>query len=134
MGAGSIEALRLLVVDDDEVDRMAVRRALKDVPMSVSVEEAGSVEAARSRLSAGRYDGVLVDYNLPDGSGLEVLEAAGAQVDPPPVIMLTGQGDEGLAVELMKEGARDYIPKQQLSAARLGQSLRYACPAWSYPR
>src|SRR5688572_7596988 len=101
---------------------MAVRRALTEVPVSVEVDEAGSVKAARSRLAARRYDGVLVDYNLPDGSGREVLEAAAAQREPPPVIMLTGQGDEGLAVELMKEGARDYIPKQQLSPARLGQS------------
>jgi len=122
----SAETLRLLVVDDDEVDRLAVRRALSSVETEVEVREAEDVASARSALSSERFDGVLVDYNLPDGSGRAVLEAAKGAFDPPPVIMLTGQGDEGLAVELMKEGARDYIPKQNLSPARLAQSVRYA--------
>ena len=120
------ETLRLLVVDDDEVDRMAVRRALRSADTEVEVREAEDVASAREALGSERFDGVLVDYNLPDGSGRLVLEAAKAAIDPPPVIVLTGQGDEGLAVELMKEGARDYIPKQNLSPARLAQSVRYA--------
>jgi len=126
MSEAPVDLLRLLLVDDDDVDRMAVRRALRTAEANVEVTEADSVAAAREALGTARFDSVLVDYNLPDGSGRAVLEAARAAEGPPSVIVLTGQGDEGLAVELMKEGARDYIPKQHLSPARLMQSLRYA--------
>jgi signal transduction histidine kinase/FixJ family two-component response regulator len=117
--------LRLLVVDDDDVDRMAVHRALKGAGFDVDVMDAGTVAEAIAKLESEAIDCAIVDYNLPDGEGVKVLAAAGALRHPVPTIMLTGQGDEGLAVNLMKEGARDYIPKSTLSPSRLAQSLRH---------
>ncbi|MBW3535190.1 MAG: GAF domain-containing protein [Gemmatimonadetes bacterium] len=116
--------IAILVVDDDEVDRMAVRRALKTAGMSIEVEEARTVSGAVERLGEERFDAAIIDYNLPDGDGSGVLDAARDALEPVPCIVLTGQGDEGLAVDLMKEGARDYIPKASLSPDRLAQSLR----------
>lgn len=116
--------LKLLLVDDDEVDRMAVRRALKTAGVSFDVQEAHTVSAAVERLGEEPYDAAIIDYNLPDGDGSRVLDAARDAPEPVPCIVLTGQGDEGLAVDLMKEGARDYIPKGSLSPDRLAQSLR----------
>ncbi len=116
--------LHLLLVDDDEIDRMAVRRALTASGMTPAVREVTTVAEAVEALASEPFDCAIIDYNLPDGDGSGVLDAAREADDPVPCIVLTGQGDEGLAVDLMKEGARDYIPKGALSPDRLGQSLR----------
>lgn len=104
---------------------MALRRALSRIDLDVKTTEADSVAGAGEALANGDFDCVIVDHNLPDGVGIDVLEAMRGRSEPIPVIVLTGQGDEDLAVELMKEGARDYIPKAHLSPARLSQSLRH---------
>lgn len=119
-------ATRVLVVDDDQVDRLAVRRHLAAMGGEIEVAEAEGVLDAIGKLTAGRFDCVLLDFNLPDGDGLTFLRGmrnAGFSV---PVIMLTGQDDPGVAVDLMLAGAADYIPKEALSPERLAQSLRAA--------
>ena len=121
--------MRVLVVDDDQVDRMAVRRHLAGIGVGVEVTEAESVLGAIDRLTSGAFDCVLLDFNLPDGDGLTFLRGmrtAGVSV---PVIMLTGQADPSVTADLMQAGAVDYIPKDTLSAARLLQSLRLATAA-----
>ena len=90
---------------------------------------------APSRIRAGsratvakerRPDCVLLDYLLPGKDGLEVvrdLRSSGNQV---PVIVLTGQGDERLAAEVIRAGATDYLPKNGLTAELIGRALRNA--------
>jgi CheY-like chemotaxis protein len=120
---------RVLVVDDDQVDRMAVRRLLAGAPGEIRVEEADGVLAAIDRLGGGDFDCVVLDYNLPDGDGLTFLRglrSAGLEV---PVVMLTGQEDAGVARELIVAGAAAYIPKASLSADLLLASLRDAIRA-----
>lgn len=117
--------VRILLVDDDEVDRMAARRVLRDTGLETDVREVRNVEEARHALRNEPFDCALVDYWLPDGEGVDVLRVAVEEKVVVPVIMLTGQGDEDLAVDLMKEGARDYIPKNALTAGRLAQSIRH---------
>ncbi|MEJ7759337.1 MAG: ATP-binding protein [Gemmatimonadaceae bacterium] len=116
--------LRVLVVDDDEIDRMAVRRALKASAIDVSVVEANNADSAIRHLEAARFDCAILDYRMPGSDGLEVVRKARAKGILIPFIMLTGFGDEQTAVELMKAGAADYIPKSMLTPERLGQSLR----------
>lgn len=118
--------LRLLVVDDDAVDRMSVTRGLRRAGIHAAVDEAGTTVEALRLAAAHRYDCVFLDYNIPGGDGSTLLRAikdAGMDV---PVVMLTGQGDEQVAVALMKAGATDYLPKAALTPERLMQSLRYA--------
>ena len=125
MAATAAAPLRVLLVDDDPVDRMAVHRALERTDPDLEIVDAGTVAEALAQLRRGDFGCAIVDYNLPDGAGVEVLAEAAARRDAVPTIMLTGQGDEGLAVNLMKGGARDYLPKSSLSPARLSQSLRH---------
>ena len=120
---------RVLVVDDDQVDRMAVRRLLAGAPGEIRVDEADGVLAAIDRLAGGEFDCVVLDYNLPDGDGLTFLRGlrtAGLEV---PVVMLTGQEDTGVARDLILAGAAAYIPKARLSADLLLASLRDAIRA-----
>ncbi|HEX2188924.1 MAG TPA: PAS domain-containing protein [Longimicrobiaceae bacterium] len=120
------ERLRILLVEDDRVDRMAVQRALRAAGLSAEVVEAGDVAAALEALRGGFFDCVLLDYQLPGGDGTRVLRDARAEGIAAPVVMLTGQADTRTAVELMKEGASDYLDKAGLTPERLERSIRHA--------
>jgi signal transduction histidine kinase/DNA-binding response OmpR family regulator len=116
--------LKILVVDDDDVDRMAVRRALKASGLEASITEAEDANSALARLSREHFDCTLLDYRMPGSDGLDVVRLAREKGILVPFIMLTGFGDEQTAVELMKAGAADYIPKSSLTPERLALSLR----------
>ena len=118
------QALKILVVDDDDVDRMAVRRALKASGLNAVVTEAEDAPSALRKLGREHFDCALLDYRMPGSDGLDVVRAAREQGILVPFIMLTGFGDEQTAVELMKAGAADYIPKSSLTPERLALSLR----------
>ncbi|WP_223632976.1 response regulator [Corallococcus sp. EGB] len=120
------EHLRLLLVDDDEVDRLRVQRLLGATGLSVDVVEATSGSEALEHLKARAFDVILLDFFLPGEDGFWVLRELGSRGSHAPIVVLTGQGSEQTAVALMKAGASDYIAKGQLSAERLEQSLRQA--------
>jgi two-component system, LuxR family, sensor histidine kinase DctS len=106
---------RILLIEDDQVDRLACRRAFASRPGAFDFLEADTgaegVHLARSEQPSC----VLLDYRLPDMNGLEVLaqlgDGIGGGIDPPPVVMLTGANDVAVAVEAMRRGARDYLLK-----------------------
>ena len=117
--------MRVLVVDDDALDRQAARRALAATGLAGEIAEAGRGDEALERLASEAFDAVLLDFQLPDADGLTVLQEAQSRGISVPIIVLTGYGDERVAVELMKAGAADYLSKARLSADLLGQSLRH---------
>ena len=118
--------LKLLIVDDDEVDRMAVRRAIKNAKVQAEVHEADTCAGAVTILKAQPFDCVFLDYRLPDQDGLALVQTIRAEGILSPLIVLTGQGDEQIAVDLMKAGASDYLAKSKISPGRLAQMLRNA--------
>jgi len=99
--------IRVLLVDDKQADRMALLRMVEEKGLSYEVETAGTVSKAKELIGRGGYDIALLDYMLPDGSGLELLEV----IKDFPAVFLTGSGDETVAVKAMKGGAYDYIIK-----------------------
>ena len=101
----SAAPLTVLVVDDDSDQRFLVRRRLETA--GIQVRTAASAEEGLAALDGA--DLVLLDYRLPGTSGLEVLPRIVEQGAS--VVMLTGMGSEGLAVEAMRQGAVDYIVK-----------------------
>lgn len=101
----------ILVVDDNETDQHLYRRILKD-RSEYNLVAAQSAEAGLAAVADARPDLILLDYNLPDMDGLSFMSRiAGLSPTPVPVIMLTGEGNESLAVEAMKSGAVDYLVK-----------------------
>ena len=118
--------LRILVVDDDKVDRLNVRRGLRAAGFDVEVDESDSYADATARIASVPYDAVFLDYFLPDGTGLAFLQHARGSGIRYPFIVLTGQGDEQTAVEIMKAGATDYVPKAHATPERLAGCLRSA--------
>ena len=120
------EIVKILVVDDDEVDRMAVHRALKAAGIAMESSESNSCAAAIVTLQQQSFDCVFLDYRLPDGDGLNLVQQVRALGITVPLIVLTGQGDEQIAVALMKAGASDYLSKAKISPDNLSRSLRNA--------
>ena len=102
--------MHILLVDDDDVDRLAVAGALRSAGLDATLHEAASVPAAVTALGESLFDCVLLDYQLPGGDGLDVLRTVQQDDTGTPVIILTGHGDEQTAVEFMKAGAADYLP------------------------
>jgi len=121
---------RILIVDDDEVDRMAIHRALIKTRLSLSIEEVTNGADAIAQLTplsahaAPVYSWALLDYQLPDLNGLVLVKQLRQQGVQIPLIVLTGQGDEQIAVDLMKAGASDYLIKAQLSSETLSRRLQ----------
>jgi signal transduction histidine kinase len=120
------DSLRILLVDDDHVDRMAVKRMLRQAGIQGVVVERGDRTSALEAANGQEFDCVLLDYRLPATDGVSLLRELRANGACLPVVALTGQGDEEVAVELMKAGAADYLNKNTLTAERLERSLRYA--------
>ncbi|RKH11563.1 hybrid sensor histidine kinase/response regulator [Corallococcus sp. CA047B] len=121
--------LRVLLVDDGMSDRIAVSRALaKDPDMKWEVAQVASAEEALTYLSQHSADAMLLDYHLPGMNGVALLQQLAALGLPaiPAVVVLTGSGNERVAVDAMKAGAQDYLVKEAFSPERLRRSLRAA--------
>ena len=112
--------MKILLVDDNADHRELMSLALTGHDPTWRVEEVVSGEEALSRLAEGKsYDLVVLDYRLPGRDGLEVLEEIKRGVSPPPLVMITGEGDEQVAVKAMKGGAYDYVVKDEGYLQRL---------------
>ncbi|MCX7593917.1 MAG: ATP-binding protein [Fischerella sp.] len=119
----------LLIADDCAEDREVYREyLLSDPHQSYQILEAASAELGLALCQKKHCDAILLDFRLPDMSGLEFLDELKQQqlAVPLPVIMLTGQGDEHIAVQAMKRGAQDYLVKQHLQPHVLQLTVRNA--------
>jgi DNA-binding NtrC family response regulator len=98
----------MLMVEDDDVDRMAFERFVEREGLPYDYRVATSAADARAILSADRFDIVLTDYQLGDGTAFDLIDA----VRGTPALIITGTGDEKIAVEAMKHGFYDYLVKE----------------------
>lgn len=102
---------RVLVIEDDVQQSRVIQLRLKKYTPPFSVDSAHDVPAAFELLAKNAYDVVTLDYHLPSMTGLDALQAIKKQYPQVPVVMLTGQGDEQIAVQAMRMGAQDYLTK-----------------------
>jgi DNA-binding NarL/FixJ family response regulator len=127
---GSVELkteINVLIVDDPESDRETYSRYLQaDAESTYRIIEAATLEEGLEMCRSQQPDVVLIGLNLPDGNGLEFLEAINVDRagDRVPVIMLTGQGNEKMAVSAMKLGAFDCLVKGDVTAKLLATTVR----------
>ena len=106
--AGTDGGGRVVFVEDDPLLRRVLQRVLEEAHFAV--EPAGSVAEGRRAL-LGAHDAVLLDLELPDASGLDLLDELRARGDRSPVIILTGRGGDDEVVRGLDAGADDYIEK-----------------------
>jgi diguanylate cyclase (GGDEF)-like protein/PAS domain S-box-containing protein len=117
--------IRILIIDDDKLIRVAVKRTLEKSGHDFKVDEASDSASISNMLQSKRFDCIIVDFFLTDTTGLDVIKKLIELRINTPVIMLTGQGDELVAVKAMKAGAYDYLPKSILSHNDAAEILSY---------
>jgi Flp pilus assembly CpaE family ATPase len=118
---------QLLLVEDNPGDARLVREMLKDAKHATFVvHSADTLLAALTALSKERFDVVLLDLSLPDSHGLETLSAMQRNAVGAPIVLLTGQDNERMAVTAVERGAQDYLVKGTLTPDNLVRSLTYA--------
>lgn len=123
------QPLTVLIVDDCPEDRQVYRRyLLQDQEYSYTILEEESGEGALTLCRQFQPDGILLDFLLPDLDGLEFLAQLKQQSQGviPAVIMLTGYGNESVAVQAMKSGVQDYLVKGQTTGERLRSTIHSA--------
>lgn len=121
-------ALRVLLVEDEPQDAEIFRRYAADSTLYRNeVDHVTTGEEAMRRLSESDYDLVFLDHRLGGAeTGLGVLKRIMPERPDTPVIILTGAGDEELAVQTMKAGAADYLLKDTFNGEMLERSMRHA--------
>ena len=118
---------RILLIDDDQVDRTSVRRALTRASLAHELTEAVDGRSGLQAAATRQFDCVLLDYRLPDVDTFELLaQLLGAEGGRQTVLMLTGESDQELALRLMRAGALDYLTKAEVTPASLTRAIRYA--------
>jgi DNA-binding NtrC family response regulator len=105
----SLEGASILVVEDNDTLRRAIARALEG--RCERVLEAATCAQARELVAANTFAVVLTDLRLPDGDGIEVLQAVRAQGAGSAVVLMTAHGTIASAVDAMREGAVDFLQK-----------------------
>jgi diguanylate cyclase (GGDEF)-like protein/PAS domain S-box-containing protein len=121
------EALRILLVEDDEDDFVLTRSMLQtQARTSFEVDWEQSYGSALSAIRAEGHDLYLVDYRLGERTGLDLVRDAWGADPPAPVIMLTGQDDYEVDLQATALGVTDYLVKGTLDAAGLERTIRYA--------
>ncbi len=123
------ENYRILLVDDDDIDIMAFKRILKKTDFAYHLDTFCDANEAIDKLphTAYLYDCIFLDYQLPGIDGLSLLQKIRKMGISTPVVITTSQGDENIAVAMMKSGAFDYFPKSDITPSKLLQVLQSAC-------
>lgn len=113
--AVEIGIIRLLLVDDDDVDRERICRLLAKSSVPCTVTESSTLDKARSLLVSNDFDCVFLDYHLGENISTELLREIKSSSKPYlPVIIVTGSDNERLVVQTMQDGAYDFISKTHL--------------------
>jgi signal transduction histidine kinase len=120
------DAAKILIIDDSEDDRLLYHRCLQKAAVSCTVVEAATGEEGLASLDCKQFACVLLDYSLPGRNGLEILKRIRTKHPFVPVVMLTGQGNEKIAVAAMQEGAQNYISKSSIDPQSLEHVIRGA--------
>lgn len=116
----------VLIIDDSEDDRDLYVRFLKRDMQVKTIDIAENGDQGLALYQQRPADCVLLDFNMPGHNGLAVLELL-KSIDPyVPVVMMTGGGNEDIAVAVMKAGALDYVVKETITATVLRRALANA--------
>ena len=127
---------KLLIIDDNPADQNWYLRLLEDVDKHyTSIECADSVQAAMSMVDE-QTSCCLLDYNLPDGNALDVLEQLTQKFGDVicPIIVITGENNTQQAVKLLQQGAQDYLVKSELTSHVLSRTIDNATENWDLKR
>ena len=134
MGSSEYD-IHILIAEDDEDDLLIFQELILEGTdwdyyyrryAEVIVDSASTREDIIRKLAESKYDLFFLDYRLGESNGLDILKDIRKKGYTLPVIMLTGQGDQEVAVQAMKSGATDYLVKSGLTSESLSKAVRHA--------
>ena len=115
--------IRILYIDDYELDRELVKDALEKEHGGFVVTEAANRQEFEELIKNNDFDVVLSDFNIAGFQGFQVIEVVQAHDPRIPVIIVTGTGSEEIAAKAIKQGASDYVIKQSRHIQKLPQTI-----------
>ncbi|MEI4470412.1 response regulator [Frigidibacter sp. MR17.24] len=123
-----IPPLNVLILDDNEVDILRLRRLCTKAGYQFDIDEAATLQEFRARLDTQVYDVVFIDFNLGGATGIEALALLNSHADQSEAlaIMVTSVTGHQTAVEAMRLGCADYLVKEELSIPTLQRAVAQA--------
>jgi len=119
--------IKVLLIEDNPGHARLIRESLAEAThQPFDLEVVNTLGTGIQRLSAGGVDAILLDLALPDSFGFETFNTAKPQARGVPIIVLTGQDDQNLALKLVQEGAQDFLAKADLSGNNLTRAILHA--------
>jgi len=123
----NIPFIKLLLVEDDTADAELLVETLSILRyVHIDIVRSSTLTNALVNLNTYKFDIIIADLGLPDAQGLDTFIRMSEQTPEVPIIMLTGQDDEELAMRALKLGAQDYLVKGQIDNNVLYRSIRYS--------
>ncbi len=123
----SLQQHRFLIAEDNPADEELVKVMLADAfGNQFSAQCVDRFEEISNALFEDHFDALILDMNLPDSSGVNNVSTLSQRFPDLPIVVLTGNDDNEVAIEALKQGAQDYLCKNQVTADSLARSLRYA--------
>ncbi|WP_299412210.1 response regulator [uncultured Sulfitobacter sp.] len=122
--AAAPEFASILIVDDQRFDRKRLKNMCQSFSFNTHVAEADSLAEMRDKLKKDRFDLVLLDYHLADGTGIEGVDCIRADSvnSTAAVVMITGTEQKDVAIQALKSGFSDYLTKDELSEESLART------------
>ena len=120
------DSIRILLVEDDDIDIIAFERAVKRGGLNYEITVNHNANEVFDMVSKEKFTCIFLDYLLPGSDGLTVLKKIRSLGIHTPVVVVTSQGNEKIAVEMMKNGALDYITKEEITAERIASLVHTA--------
>ena len=118
-------SMKILIIDDDKVDRASLKRDLRNTHLVSEIVEAETGHVGIERFKQESFDCVLLDYYLPDKEGLEVLqELVNIGGEFIIIIAITGTASETMPERMIQAGASDYLIKDEINTRILERVLR----------
>jgi len=119
--------INVLLIEDNPGDARLIKEILSDTEeILFKIEWVNCLSKGLQRLVKGNIKLILLNLSLPDSRGLETIRCVHAQAPEIPIVVMTGLNDKNLAMEALREGAQDYLIKDQVDSQLLERCMRYA--------
>ena len=119
--------MNILIIDDDELDRLAIVRSMQQSNVDVNIVQASSANDGLSLAKTGEFDVILLDYYLPDRNGLDLItELRDNDITDTAIVMVSQLEDETLTEQAIDAGAQDFVLKDEINPRRLMRAIRQA--------
>jgi len=117
--------MKILLIDDDELDRKAISKTLQKSSENCHIVEARSVDEGLECLASESFDVALLDYRMPEKDGIELLRTLekNSSLQSTGIIAISSSDDEKVAIKCLKAGAHDFLVKSEICVSKLWRTI-----------